>query len=264
MVGGVIAAASLAEVWEQAVLNVLENGRWVEHEEPDEQPFREAAGPCLLAIEKPLEGSRYHRWIMSRCLPQDLVGYVEEVCAGIKDHFIDLSDPDAWHYTYHQRLRAYPSDPPVDQLALVVEKLKVRPTTRRAQAITWVPSYDPQEKHPPCLQRIWFAVREGKLVMHTHWRSRDAYLAAFMNIVALTELQRRLAEQIGIAPGPYYDMTDCFHIYTRDLGEVTRLQEAVAQARASGTPGRLWMGEEQFQAALEADVALREERAGGV
>jgi thymidylate synthase len=257
---------------------VRESGRWVEHEEPEEQPFRESVGPCIIAIERPLCGHRYHRWILNRCLPDDLAGYVEEVCEGTKDHLIDLTDPNAWHYTYHQRLCHYPTaagervggqptdegeEAAGDQLSVAVAKLKSRPTSRRAQAIAWLPTLDPQERHPPCLQRIWLTVRDGKLVMHTHWRSRDAYLAAFMNIIAVTELQRRLADQVGVEPGPYYDMTDSYHIYERDVGEVDGLQEAAGKARAEGGGERLWMTQEQFQTALDADRELRQARAEG-
>ncbi len=262
MIGEVVRATSVADAWEQALLGIQQSGRVVEHEEPDERPFRESVGPCVIAIERPLDGHRYHRWILNRCLPQDLVGYIDEVCDGTKDHLIDLADPNAWHYTYHQRLRRYPAGEPIDQLDVAAERLKSRPTSRRTQAITWVPAGDPDEKHPPCLQRIWVTVRDGGLVMHTHWRSRDAYLAAFMNIIALTELQRRLAQQIGVDPGPYYDVTDSYHIYERDAGEVADLQGAAQQARDDGCRERLWMTEEQFQMALEADRELRRDRAG--
>jgi thymidylate synthase len=55
--------------------------------------------------------------------------------------------------------------------------------------------------------------------MNTHWRSRDAYKAAFMNIFALTDLQRAIAEEVSIKisktvkVGRYVDMADSYHIY---------------------------------------------------
>jgi thymidylate synthase len=55
--------------------------------------------------------------------------------------------------------------------------------------------------------------------MNTHWRSRDAFKAAFMNMFALTDLQRFVAEAISdrmgekIEVGRYVDITDSFHIY---------------------------------------------------
>jgi thymidylate synthase len=55
--------------------------------------------------------------------------------------------------------------------------------------------------------------------MNAHWRSRDAYKAAYMNVFALTELQRviagRIAVNIGrpVRVGRYADLVDSFHIY---------------------------------------------------
>jgi thymidylate synthase len=55
--------------------------------------------------------------------------------------------------------------------------------------------------------------------MNCHWRSRDAYKAAYMNVFALTDLQRaiavRIAEKTGrpVRVGRYADLVDSFHIY---------------------------------------------------
>ena len=57
------------------------------------------------------------------------------------------------------------------------------------------------------------------LNMNTHWRSRDAYKAAYMNVFALTDLQRLIAEKIAaqtgrsVRVGRYADLVDSFHIY---------------------------------------------------
>ena len=112
----------------------------------------------------------------------------------------------------------------IDQMDYIVNKLSERGYSRRAQAITWNPRMDPFTDDPPCLQRVWFRVTEepdGRLLlnMNTHWRSRDAFKAAFMNIFALTDLQRFIAEKVSarlgrrIEVGRYVDITDSFHIY---------------------------------------------------
>ncbi|MEF9426498.1 MAG: hypothetical protein L0956_04750 [Candidatus Mariimomonas ferrooxydans] len=55
--------------------------------------------------------------------------------------------------------------------------------------------------------------------MNTHWRSRDAYKAAFMNIFALTDLQKviagKVSDKIGrpVKVGRYVDISDSYHIY---------------------------------------------------
>ena len=55
--------------------------------------------------------------------------------------------------------------------------------------------------------------------MNTHWRSRDLYKAWYMNVYALTDLQKLIAEQIEkkinapVTVGRYVDISDSLHIY---------------------------------------------------
>jgi len=57
------------------------------------------------------------------------------------------------------------------------------------------------------------------LNMNTHWRSRDLYKAWFMNVYALTNLQKTIAEEISrktgkkVSVGRYVDISDSLHIY---------------------------------------------------
>jgi len=63
------------------------------------------------------------------------------------------------------------------------------------------------------------------LRMNTHWRSRDAYRAAYMNLFGLTELQKYIADEISkkidkkIFIGPYMDITDSYHIYGSNIDD---------------------------------------------
>ena len=112
----------------------------------------------------------------------------------------------------------------INQINYIIDKLSKTSYTRRAQAITWNVGSDPQTYDAPCLQRIWFRMLENEnkelvLNMNTNWRSRDGYKAAFMNIFALTDLQRIVAEKISkninkkVLLGRYTDIADSFHIY---------------------------------------------------
>jgi thymidylate synthase len=57
------------------------------------------------------------------------------------------------------------------------------------------------------------------LNLNTHWRSRDAFKAAFMNIFALTDLMKSIADRISektqkeVKVGRYADIADSYHIY---------------------------------------------------
>jgi len=110
----------------------------------------------------------------------------------------------------------------IDQIDYIVRKLSDVPYSRRAQAITWNVDLDPPVDDAPCLQRLWCRISgddEPILNMNTHWRSRDGYKAAFMNIFALTELQKSIAQRISgnlgreVKVGRYVDISDSFHIY---------------------------------------------------
>ena len=61
--------------------------------------------------------------------------------------------------------------------------------------------------------------------MNTHWRSRDAYRAAFMNLFGLTSLQKYIADRITektgekIEVGQYTDISDSYHIYGESFSD---------------------------------------------
>ena len=130
------------------------------------------------------------------------------------DHWIDPA-AGKWEYTYHERMFEYrvPQAGIYDQIAGVIAKLKEVPYTRRAQVVTWQVWNDMNISDPACLQRLWFRIADGRLHMNCHMRSNDAFKAAFMNMHAFTELQRLVAEKVGVEPGEYMHIADSFHIY---------------------------------------------------
>ena len=83
----------------------------------------------------------------------------------------------------------------------------------------WKVWKDTKIDYPACVQRLWFRIFDDQLVMSLHIRSNDAYKAAFMNMYAMTDLQRHIAELISaelgreIKVGKYIHHADSFHIY---------------------------------------------------
>ena len=217
-----VTGKTLPEAWENAVLACWRGGAAVrtEYDKPGDPPSRDCT--MMWVVEEPFAEPRIHRAFPGGL--EDLEIYRQEVVDGIHDHWI-APEEGKWTYTYHKRLFAYETEGAViDQIESLVEKLSRSGHSRRAQAITWNVALDPPTNDPPCLQRVWCRLLPGDggsfvLNMNTHWRSRDAFKAAYMNVFALTELQKtiaaRIAERSGkeIRAGRYVDVADSFHIY---------------------------------------------------
>lgn len=213
---------TLPEAWEKAVMATWSDGLDIKTEYDKVSDPMSKDCTMIMVVEEPMSEPRIHRAFPGGL--EDLEIYRQEVVLGTHDHWINPS-MGKWTYTYHERLFNFPIEGSrINQINYIINKLKAAPYSRRAQAITWNPKIDPVTDDPPCLQRIWCRLAQLDdskylLNMNTHWRSRDAYKASFMNIFALTDLQRMMAEEISkgldrqVDVGRYVDISDSFHIY---------------------------------------------------
>lgn len=212
---------NLPEVWEKAVLATWENGITIktEYDKKNDPPSKDCT--MIMVVEDPFAEPRIHRAFPGGL--EELEIYRQEVVNGVHDHWINPAE-GKWTYTYHKRFFDFEmKNEKIDQINYIIEKLSKVPYSRRAQAITWNPLLDPLTDDPPCLQRLWLRLVEDEdkymLNMNSHWRSRDAFKATFMNIFALTDLQRHIAEKISkkigrkVIAARYVDICDSFHIY---------------------------------------------------
>ena len=223
---------SIARAWENAMVELYERGCDVctQYDKPGDPPSKDAT--MLLTVHEPLSEPMIHRDLPGGF--EELQEYVMEVCEGIKDHCVrDPDNPDdtRWEYTYHQRLFAYdvPGRATTDQIEHVCRQLAETPYTRRGQAVTWKVWDDSSCYDPACLQSVWCRITEAEgrrlLSMNVRFRSNDAYKAALMNVFALVQLQRRIAERVAaisgtpVALGRYCHLADSFHIYGSNLTE---------------------------------------------
>jgi thymidylate synthase len=229
---------TLPEAWENAVIATWEQGMSLrtEYDKPDDELSKDCT--MIMVVREPMAEPRIHRSFPGGL--EDLEIYRQEVVAGIHDHWIKPEE-GKWTYTYHQRLFNYSFDEKsVNQIDYLIRKLGQAPHSRRAQAITWNPFADPPSYDPPCLQRIWCRLTEAGsghylLNMNTHWRSRDAYKASFMNIFAITDLQRQMAEELSstlgakVSAGRYVDISDSFHIYGSYVREFQKFLKVIRE-----------------------------------
>lgn len=203
---------TLPVAWEKAVLETWETGARfkTDYDKPEDPESRDVC--AMIHVTNPFAEPRIHKAFPGGL--EDLEIYRCEVLYGIHDHWINPTE-GKWEYTYHERLREYkvPGRGSIDQIAAVIEKLREAPHTRRAQAVTWQVWNDIGIRDPACLQRFWFRIENGRLNMNMHIRSNDAFKAGFMNMHAFTELQKQVANELGVETGEYIHIADSFHIY---------------------------------------------------
>jgi thymidylate synthase len=221
-----VEADCIARAWEQSLVELHQHGCAIQtqYDKPGDPPSKDAT--MLITVADPLKEPMIHKDFPGG--PEDLQEYVMEVCEGIKDHLVrDPKDPHdtRWEYTYHQRLFAYevPALEPIDQIEILCRKLAEAPHTRRAQAIIWKVWEDNDCYDPACLQSLWCRITEENgepvLNLNVRFRSNDAYKAAFMNIFALVQMQRRVAARVSeisgrsVRVGRYCHLADSYHIY---------------------------------------------------
>ncbi|RLG39394.1 MAG: hypothetical protein DRO01_05710, partial [Thermoproteota archaeon] len=148
-----VQGTTVPEVWEKSVLELWKSGAEMktEYDRPGDPPSRDCT--MLMVVEKPMREPRIHLAFPGGM--EDLEKYRQEVLYGIHDHWIKPED-GKWTYTYHQRMFRYEvvddlsssqvRSPfkAVDQIEYIVRKLSEVPYSRRAQAITWMPTADPE------------------------------------------------------------------------------------------------------------------------
>ena len=157
-----------------------------------------------LVVEKPLAEP-----MISKCFiggPKDLEQYRLEMLDGILDFEVERGN---WSYTYHQRM--------ANQIDFVIAELRRNPDSRRAVIGIRDNAADAGSDDPACLQHVQYFIREKQLHCKVLFRSNDACKAAFMNMFALIMLQKKIADELGVAVGTYTHRANSFHCYERDF-----------------------------------------------
>jgi len=134
-------------------------------------------------------------------------------------------------YTYGERIFKYQKSPidlaTVDQLSLMVKKLKSFAFNKGALITLWNPSIDnfPVRKpwRTPCLTLIQGICQKDKLHLTAYFRSNDMFGAWPQNAFALRKLQAELAKKIDKQVGILTIISQSAFIDETDLGEAERI-----------------------------------------
>jgi thymidylate synthase len=120
---------------------------------------------------------------------------------------------------YGQQWRSWasPDGRSVDQIAEVVETLKINPDSRRMIVTAWNPADLPDMALAPCHCLFQFYVAEGKLSCQLYQRSADVFLGVPFNIASYALLTMMMAQVTRLAPGEFIHTFGDAHLYLNHL-----------------------------------------------
>jgi len=123
----------------------------------------------------------------------------------------------------------------VDQIANLVEMIKISPDSRRLIVSAWNPGDVPQMALPPCHTMWQVRIINGKLHLQLYQRSADMFLGVPFNIASYALLQVMLAHVTGYEVGDFVHSIGDAHIYSNHLDQVnlqlSRTPKALPQLR---------------------------------
>lgn len=125
-------------------------------------------------------------------------------------------------YTYPERVLhwSYKGEW-VNQLDVVLNRLKNNLGSNRATMTLYHPGLDAERKDIPCLNWLQATVRHQKLELHCIFRSNDLYGAWPANILFITCLGLSIAEELdGVCFNGIHYHSSSLHIYHTDLPAV--------------------------------------------
>ncbi|MBE0525074.1 MAG: thymidylate synthase [Methanosarcinales archaeon] len=199
-IGRVIRANSISDAWYRGLNLIWNHGNEVTDERGSR--IREYLN-LMIIIQNPY---------IER-IPKD-ISWNEERLEEYAKQLITGENVQDFEYTYGQRLRNW--DEKIDQIAYVIDKLKQNPATRRATAVTWVPTIDTVVDEVPCMIIDDFKIRGGKVNLTTLFRSHDFAGAYPANLYGLSRLLEYVAGEVGESPGMITTISVSAHIYEHD------------------------------------------------
>jgi thymidylate synthase len=108
----------------------------------------------------------------------------------------------------------------IDQLANVIEQLKVNPNSRRHIVTAWNPAVVDKMALPPCHMMFQFHVADGKLSCQMYQRSADVFLGVPFNIASYALLTMMIAQVCDLAIGDFIHTFGDVHIYNNHVEQV--------------------------------------------
>lgn len=108
----------------------------------------------------------------------------------------------------------------IDQLANLIEQIKINPNSRRLIICAWNPCEVDQMALPPCHSFMQFYVIDNKLSCQLYQRSGDVFLGIPFNIASYALFTMMIAQVCGLGVGDFVHTIGDAHIYSNHVEQV--------------------------------------------
>ena len=113
-----------------------------------------------------------------------------------------------------------------DQIATVIGILRDDPNSRRAKIYINVPNSNVKTtKDEPCTMSIHFMIRDDRLNCTVVMRSNDIWFGFPYDVAFFTELQKYVANRLGVSYGEYTHFAISLHMYERDVEALKKIKK---------------------------------------
>lgn len=160
------------------------------------------------------------------------IAYLKESGVSIWDEWADENGELGPVYGKQWRSWDGPNGEVVDQLAQLLEEIKVNPDSRRLVLSAWNPvvlpdvSKSPKQNAaegkqalPPCHCLFQFYVADGKLSCQLYQRSGDVFLGVPFNIASYALLTLMMAQVCNLQPGDFVHTFGDVHLYSNHVDQ---------------------------------------------
>ena len=210
-VGFVVRGREVGETWLKVLDTVYNYGTISQRTKDESSKFREIVNLVTVVSHENPDVPKMEPYF--RFDEDYLKSYYDEICTD--------KIPEGTLYTYGSRFRAWDAKTgeKIDQIADLIEFLKVDPYRKSAVAITWIVEdelmrrYRNKDKNSPCIDLIQPNIQDGVLHFTVYIRSNDMFRAWPLNAFGLRKLQKILAEGIGVKMGDLTTISCSAHIY---------------------------------------------------
>lgn len=108
----------------------------------------------------------------------------------------------------------------IDQLANLIEQIKVNPNSRRLIISAWNPCEVDKMALPPCHSFMQFYVLDGKLSCQLYQRSADVFLGVPFNIASYALFTMMIAQVCNLEVGDFVHTIGDAHIYSNHVEQI--------------------------------------------